>query len=124
MIGQLMRFGVVGVAAMLVHWLVVAALVPLGMPPLLANVVAFAVAFQVSYWGHRHWTFTAADLRHRRTLPRFVVVSCSSFVLNEFLYFLLLQYTTLDYRTALTIVLLTVAALTYILSRQWAFRKI
>lgn len=123
MIGQLLRFGVVGVGAMLVHWLVVAALVPLGLVPLLANVVAFAVAFQVSYWGHRHWTFGAHGVGHRQTLPRFAMVACSSFVANEFMYFLLLRYTSLDYRTALTIVLATVAIATFLLSRQWAFRE-
>lgn len=100
-----------------------ALLVPLGLPPLAANVFAFLVAFQVSYWGHRQWTFTARDLRHRKTLPRFILVSASSFALNEALYFLLLRYTALDYRTALFIVLAVVSILTYLLSRQWAFKK-
>ena len=113
MISQLLRFGAVGIAAMLIHWLTVVALVPLGSVPLLANVAGFGVAFQVSYWGHRHWTFNANALHHRQTLPRFVVVSCSSFAVNEFLYFLLLRYTALDYRTALTIVLAAVATATF-----------
>ena len=46
--GQIFRFGCIGVAAMLVHLAVVSLLVPLGLAPLLANVAAFAVAFQVS----------------------------------------------------------------------------
>lgn len=124
MIRQVIRFGVVGVTALMVNWLVVAVLVPtLDMVPLLANVFAFLVAFQVSYWGHRSWTFNARTLRHSQTLPRFLVVSCSSFLINEFLYFLLLEFTVLDYRTALLIVLAIVAMSTFLLSRKWAFRK-
>lgn len=122
MIHQLLRFGVVGTGAMLLHWLIVIALVPFGIPPLVANIIGFTGAFQLSYWGHRHWTFKASALSHRQTLLRFIMVACSSFMLNEAMYFVLLSYTTLDYRLALIIVLITVAALTYLLSRQWAFR--
>lgn len=139
MIRQLARFGVVGIAAMAVHWLVVMVLVPLGLLPLIANVIAFAVAFNVSYLGHRHWTFAAATdtntIRaandatdnptqgHANTLQRFFAVSLTSFALNEFLYYLLLRFTALDYRSALAIVLIAVAALTFVLSRYWAFRQ-
>lgn len=121
MIGQLARFGVVGIAAMAVHWLVVAALVPLGLAPLLANIVAFAVAFNVSYAGHRHWTF-AATARHESTFKRFLGVALLSFALNEILYYLLLR-AGLEYRVALFLVLVAVAALTFVLSRYWAFRS-
>lgn len=122
MILQLARFGVVGIAAMAVHWLVVMALVPLGLRPLIANVVAFAIAFNVSYWGHRNWTFDS-DASHRTTFWRFFAVACASFVLNECLYYVLLTYSHLGYQLALALVLVTVAALTFVLSRQWAFRK-
>jgi putative flippase GtrA len=106
-----------------VHWTVVATLVPtFGMHPLLANVFATITGFQVSYWGHRLVTFQARNLRHRQTLPRFIVVASTSFTINETLYFLLLRYTSLDYRLALFLVLGTVASLTFVLSRQWAFR--
>lgn len=121
MILQLARFGAVGVAAMAVHWLVVAALVPIGLAPLIANVIAFAIAFNVSYWGHRTWTFDSSA-SHQTTFWRFFAVACASFALNESLYYLLLAYTRLGYQTALAIVLIAVAGLTYVLSRHWAFR--
>jgi len=121
MILQLARFGVVGVTAMAVHWLVVTALVPLGLLPLIANAIGFGVAFNVSYWGHRNWTF-GSDAAHRTTFWRFAAVSSTSFVLNECLYWLLLTYTRLGYQLALAIVLIAVAALTFVLSRYWAFR--
>lgn len=70
MIAELMRFGVVGVAAMATHWCVVALLVPLGMQPLLANVIGFCIAFNVSFLGHHHWTFaTASTQPHSNNRP-------------------------------------------------------
>lgn len=129
MIAQLARFGVVGIAAMAVHWLVVAALVPLGAAPLVANIVAFAVAFNVSYTGHRHWTFArpadaapgTAAAPQATPFKRFLGVALLSFVLNETLYYALLRQG-IEYRLALFVVLVAVAVLTFVLSRYWAFR--
>lgn len=122
MIHQLVKFAAVGLSALLVHFALVAwVLVPTGCAPLMANLYAFILAFVVSYCGHRALTFKARQLPHRRTLPRYAVVAGVSFALNESLYFALLHNSTLDYRSALLIVLLTVAALTFVLGRCWAF---
>lgn len=121
MIAQVSRFALVGVSALMVHWLVVRFLVPLGLAPLIANVFGFAVAFNVSYFGHRKLTFKAEDQLHRRTLPKFATVALGSFALNEALYAVLLTFTPLRYDIALFIVLGVVAVMTYLLSRFWAF---
>lgn len=119
---ELLWFGIVGVSAMLLHFLLVAViLVPFGLPPLLANILAFLLAFQVSYWGHRHKTFEAVHVPHRQALPRFFMVACLSFALNEAMYFVLLRFTPLDYRLSLLIVLATVAVFTFVFSKLWAF---
>lgn len=118
---ELLWFALIGSSALLSHFLLVTLLVPLGLQPLVANVIAYLLAFQVSYWGHRRKTFEANHLPHRQTLPRFFAVASVSFLLNEALYFLLLQFTELDYRVALLLVLLVVAVLTFVLSRTWAF---
>lgn len=119
---QLARFGAVGVSALVVHWLSVVTIVPFGVPPLLANVIAFVIAFQVSYWGHRNWTFNVRHLPHRVTLPRFLFIGCAGFAVNESLYFLLLTYTKMDYRLSLLIVLTAVVTTSFVLSKLWAFR--
>ncbi|MBX9297679.1 GtrA family protein [Chromobacterium piscinae] len=119
---QLFWFGVVGVSAMLLHFaLVTLVLVPMGVPPLVANVLGFLGAFQLSYWGHRRFTFEAGHVPHRQALPRFFGVSCLSFCVNEAMYFALLRLTPLDYRVSLAIVLFAVAALTFLLGKLWAF---
>lgn len=122
MMSELMRFGMVGVAAMIMHWCVVALLVPLGLTPLLANVIGFCIAFNISFFGHHHWTFVSADNRST-TFKRFAGVAILGFVTNEVIYALLLELTPLDYRIALIMVLVAVAGMTYLLSRLWAFRQ-
>ncbi|WP_024301721.1 GtrA family protein [Pseudogulbenkiania sp. MAI-1] len=119
---ELVVFGCVGISAMLTHFVIVSLwLVPAGLPPLAANIVAFLLAFQVSYWGHRRLTFQAQHVPHRQSLPRFFGVAGLSFALNEVLYFVLLRFTPLDYRSALLRVLLLVAVVTFVLSKLWAF---
>jgi putative flippase GtrA len=119
---QLFWFGVVGVTAMLIHLGSVALiLVPLGLAPLIANIIAFILAFQVSYAGHRYFTFRNQETTLSRSRGRFFLVALMSFAVNELLYWALLQYTLLDFRIALALVLVAVATLTFVLARYWAF---
>lgn len=119
---QLFWFGVVGVTAMLIHLGSVALiLVPLGLAPLIANIIAFILAFQVSYAGHRYFTFRNQETTVSRSRGRFFLVAVMSFAVNELLYWALLKYTLLDFRIALALVLVAVATLTFVLARYWAF---
>jgi putative flippase GtrA len=120
---QLCRFGFVGVGAMIVHWCTAVALVPLGLQPLVANSIGFLVAFQCSYLGHRYWTFPViASTAKQSSYIRFFITALSGFAVNQLLFTLLLQFTDLDYRMALLIVLVLVAFSTFIVSKFWAFR--
>lgn len=125
---RVVRFGIVGISAAVVHYLVVIGLVEWGhVAPLLANVGGFVVAFWVSYFGHRHWTFFDAVATHtdgnHPSFLRFLLVAVLGFIMNEVQFYLLLRYFGLPYYFALALVVLTVAVLTYVLSRLWAFRK-
>ncbi len=69
---ELIWFGIVGVTAMLVHLGSVSLLlVPMGLPPLIANVLGFLLAFQVSHAGHHKLTFGAAGAPVARSRLRF-----------------------------------------------------
>jgi putative flippase GtrA len=92
------------------------------MPPLYANIFAFIAAFNVSYLGHRYWTFGKSSSRHVTAVTRFLGVAVLSFMLNEFLFFLFLRFTSLPYLFAIFIVLVIVTPITFVLSRIWAFR--
>ncbi len=120
---HVVAFGIVGGCAAAVHLGIVSLIVPFGIPPLAANVVAFCGAFGVSFAGHNQWTFPAPGRDKRRAALRFFLVSCSSFALNETLYWLVLQ-TGLDYRIGLVLVLGTVALVTLLASRYWAFADV
>ncbi len=122
-LNQIATFGLVGFTAAVMHYIaVVFVFIPYGLHPLVANIFGFAVGFQCSYWGHRLFTFQARHLSHKHTLPRFASIALLSFLLNEFLYFLLLRYTSMSPYMALIVVLAVVSLLTFFLGRIWAFK--
>ncbi len=111
----------VGASATLVHFGVVVALVSLGLAaPLAANVVAWGVAFMVSFVGHWRLSFASQRAPARRASARFFLVSAAAFALNQLAYWLLLR-AGWNYGVALAVVLAAVALATYLVSRHWAF---
>ena len=120
---QLVLFGLVGVTAMLVHMVVVWLLVEgVALAPLRANVAGFLVAFGVSYLGHDRLTFRGHGAETAAALPRFFLVASLGFVVNQGAYALLLaRFGPQRYLPLLGLVLVGVAALTFVLSRFWAF---
>jgi putative flippase GtrA len=118
---EIVVFAIVGLAAFAVHFTVVSLLVPAGLPPLVANVVAFFSAFSVSFFGHNRWTFPAPGIERPAALKRFFVVATLGFAGNETLYWVLLTFTALSYQIALLIVLTIVATSTMLFSKYWAF---
>lgn len=116
---EFLRFGCVGVVAMLTHFVVVLLLVPAGLNPLVANVVAFFVAFQISFYGHRNWTFNVSP--RPRQYSSMMAVSLAAFAMNEGLYALLLRQGRMNYQIALAVVLVVIAMVTFIGAKFWAF---
>lgn len=121
LLAQAGRFGVVGLAATLVHLLIAwLAHNQAEMMPVWANAFGFLVAFTFSYVGHFYWTF-GQRAGHRVRLPRFVAVSATGFALSS----LITRAVTRggqDFDLALALILVTVPLTTWLLSRLWAFR--
>jgi putative flippase GtrA len=118
---QIFRFGVVGVAATVTHVAVAVTLIErVGTPVLAGNGLAFLVAVFVSYFGHHSWTF-ARDGFHDRHLPRFVTISLIGLALNQAIIFALVTLGGLPYLVGVLVVVSVVPALTFVLSRSWAF---
>lgn len=123
-IKQLIRFGVVGCGAALVNILIVIWLVErFNINPLTANIFAFLSAFNVSYIGHRYWSFpeTKTNLEHLASIFRFLFVATISFALNEGLFYIFLSIFHWHYVAALLLVLITVPLFTFVCSKFWAF---
>lgn len=120
---QIIRFILVGTVAALVQLSALYFLVDfLNWHPLNANILAFILAFVVSYSGHQFWTFGSIKTRNREALWRFFIVAISSFLLNQSLFYIFLIHFHVYYLWALIIVLMIVPPITFILSKLWAFR--
>lgn len=120
---QLLRFGIVGVSASIVHFSLVILLVETWQfNPLVANAIAFLFAFQVSYWGHRYWTFSETTALHRDAFPRLFIVASTGFMTNEGLYYIFLTFFKLPYIISLLFVLAIMPLITFTLSKLWVFR--
>lgn len=123
-IKQIAWFVAVGCAAAATHWLVVVLLVSVNnLAPLLANFIGWLVAFCVSFTGHYFLTFRQHAAPMVRAALRFFGVSALGFAVNELAYAWLLQYTTLRYDVLLALILITLAVMTFVLGRYWAFRR-
>ncbi len=119
---QIMRFGVVGVTAAMIHFSMVVFLVQeFAYAPLVANIAGFLIAFQVSYLGHRLWTFSETSVLHREAYPKLVAVQIMNFALNEMFYYVLLSLH-LPYQLALLLVIAIMPIFTYLSSRWWVFQ--
>lgn len=102
--------------------MVVAIVAGFSVPPLVANLAGWLVAFTVSFSGHYHLTFRYQKSSLWPAATRFFVVSAIGFGINEASYAWLLHATTMRYDVLLLLVLVGVAVLTFVLSRLWAFR--
>jgi putative flippase GtrA len=127
---RLLRFGLIGVQATALHifilWLLLSKTFT---PVLLANAIAFAGSFSVSFAGNYLWTFASPDssrsLRSpRRAVLRFLVVSVAAFIANNSLLLTLLELGWFDPLPAAIGTALLVPFLTFFASRYWAFRPL
>jgi len=119
---QVVRFGFVGGSATIVNYLMVVALVStLHMKPLIANIFACMVACQVSFYGHKYWTFEH-DAAHLPALSKFIILTLFGFALNESLFAFFLHALHLHYQLALFFVLLIVPPITFVCNKFWVFR--
>ena len=117
-------FLVTGGTAALVH-LAVFSLVTRGWPgwwPEVANAVGFAVAFVVSFAGHRYLSFRGTSTPFWPSLLRFAATAVAGFVGNEVVFSLLVRGGNWPSWLALCTALIVAAGQTFLLGRYWAFR--
>jgi len=120
---QLARFGLIGLLAAGVHFSVLFLLVEkAGLVPLQANCFAFVFGFQVSYWGHRCWTFRGTTALHRVALPKLLLVGITGFVINEALFSFFLIAFNLPYPLALFLTLTVLPIVSFALGKFWIFK--
>lgn len=118
------RFGMVGLLATAVHWLVAVSVTELlQLNPLLGNAAGWGVAVTASFVGHWTVTFEDRESTVARSGLRFLGVSVLGFAANSLLYGALLAIDASLYAFWLGVTLALVAIMTYLLSNIWAFRS-
>jgi putative flippase GtrA len=123
LIRQLRWFVAVGAAASATHWLTaVACIAWFKAPPFLGNFIGWSVAVVVSFSGHYFLTFRHQTKSMRHAIRRFLILSAGGFAVNQFAFINLLATTGIPYYWLLAFILVAIAALTFVVSRYWAFR--
>ncbi len=117
---HLLRFGLVGALATLVHMMIGVTLIHSGWPALLANPASFVVAFLVNFMGHFGFSFAGHAKDLSLSLKRFALVATGGFALNEVLLFMLIRSGAIPHNASLILSTGTAAVLTFIVSRSWA----
>lgn len=115
-------FLLVGASAALTHLLVFEAS-RRHLLPELANALGFAVAFGMSFAGHRWLSFRDAGTSLATSLRRFLVTALAGFASNEVVFVLLLRGLDWPALPSLVLALVLAAGQTFVLSRLWAFRR-
>ncbi|PZP55839.1 MAG: GtrA family protein [Micavibrio aeruginosavorus] len=119
---ELVRFGIVGVGATLTHLLAAFLLRHQTEIPLIAiNIIAFLIAFGVSFIGHHYWTFQGAS-KKSESLPKFFGVALSGLAASTLLLSLLIRLDIANDFVKLFISIIIIPFVTYFLSKFWAFR--
>lgn len=116
------RFSLIGIAAACIHigiiWILIA---QTDISVLIANFVAFMIAFGFSFIGQYFWTFRSTS-NLRRTLLRFFSVALGAFITNNLILVVLLNAQLLDDLLAAVLAVFVVPLITYLAGRFWAFR--
>jgi len=115
-------FIVVGLAAALTHAAVFGVARAWWWPEV-ANAAGFAVAFFVSFAGHRRLSFADHRVDVWTSLRRFALTAVLGFAVNEGVFVLLLRGLHWSAWLALVGAMAVAAGQTFVLGRFWAFRR-
>lgn len=128
-ISQIIKFIIMGSLAALVHGIVLYLCVSqLLIAPVWANIVAFGVAFIVSFLGHSWVTFRqnidlSDNINNIRRLGRWLSTSILGFMMNQGLFMLGLSVVGDAYYLAIwLIVTFIVTILSFTIGKLWAFK--
>jgi putative flippase GtrA len=127
MLGQLIRFGMVGGFVTGLYALVYSPLAKFQLTsPQVANFCGYLAAMVTGYVLHSRWSFRGHGSRDnvRRTTSRFFLVSLVSLGLNALFVFVLTDSMALGgpWWWPLIPILFVTPAVTFVLNRQWVFR--
>jgi putative flippase GtrA len=123
LLGQLVRFGLVGLGSTLIYAAVYWPLATYVMWPVLAVVIAFVVAATVGFFLHSRWSFKGHDRpEDARTKGQFLVVQSAGMLLNALFTWIAVDLMHGQTWWPLIPAVLVTPFLTFALNRWWVFR--
>jgi putative flippase GtrA len=121
-IGQLLRFGIVGLSLAAVYSVIYWWLATYVMPPVVAALIAFLVAVTLGFILHSRWSFRGHGKREdRRMKIKFLLVQSSGQILNELFTWVLTGPLHGPTWWPLVPAICVTPLATYLLNRQWVF---
>ena len=116
---KIFAFAGVGLVATAVHLFVawVVFFLNPSTDPLIANLIAFIFAFQISFFGHKNITFRSAA-----GVKKFIFVALLNFALNNGALIAIINIMNVSGFLSVLMSTFLTPGITYILSRVWAFK--
>jgi putative flippase GtrA len=119
---ELARFGLVGGFNAATYFALYTAGVLVGVPYLLAALVAFFVSASLGYWLHEHWTFKGGAPT-ARGWASWLAAQGAATLLNLALLALLVDGFDVDKIVAQALLLPVTPVATYLVGRRWVFSR-
>ncbi|MDX6702476.1 MAG: hypothetical protein QOF26_2702 [Baekduia sp.] len=119
---ELVRFGLVGGFNAGTYFGMYTAGVLVGVPYLLAAVIAFAVSASIGYWLHEHWTFKGRRPTVRAWLS-WLAAQGGATLLNLLLLAVAVDGLHVGKIVAQLVLLPVTPAATYLVGRRWVFSR-
>lgn len=121
---QIFIFFIIGLGATCIHYIALYTFIEgFKQSPLIANIIAYLIAFQVSYYGHRYRTFSYQQPHPRKSYVRFIIASLTGLSLNEMLFYCFFVLLSLPYTMAFIATSLVVIPITFSIYKFWSFAK-
>ena len=123
---QFIQFGLVGVSNTAISYGTYALLVYLGVPYILANVIAFVVSVLNSFFWNNRFVFKKDSNESRSTIKTliktFISYGMTGLILSNVLLILLVEKFGMSKYIAPLIILIITIPLNFLLNKFWAFR--
>lgn len=122
---EILRFGIVGLTATAVHFLILTlAVEKLSIPPSPANGMAFLCALFVTYLGQSLWVFSERSRHSAAQMLRFMISLGVGLFTNIGIMALSVHGLGLGYQTGFILGLVLVPALSFPINRLWVFKSV
>lgn len=121
-LGQLIRYGIVGVASNAVGYLLYLAITAAGMDHKLAMTLLYAVGVAQTFIFNKRWAFRSDDSTGS-ALVRYIVVYALGYLINYSVLFLLVDRAGMPHQLIMAALIVLMVMYFFLAQKFWVFRK-